>query len=73
MNTNPEQDPWDRIVDHDRDPVTPEQMDEQLRTNHEPPAFSTGEICFWSVVAVGVIGGIILLAAKVLNVWLKLP
>lgn len=43
MNTNPEQDPWDRIHDADRDPVHP---------------FTTGEICFWIFFFLAILAGL---------------
>lgn len=59
----PEQDPWDHIVDHDRDP----------KPQPDPDKFTGGEIAICLVFIVGVLGGISIGAYKIISAWLELP
>lgn len=71
LDTQPDpigEDPWDRIHDCDRDthlPATPQ--------SHEPQSFTVGEIIAYSVLGIGVVAGIIILAITILNEMLQLP
>ena len=46
-------------------PETPE--------SHEPPLMTRGEMAFYGCFFVAIVGGIILLAVKIVSAWLELP
>lgn len=62
-----DQDPWDRIHDADRD--KPDPADDEFK----PVRYTKGEIACCVVFLVGVITGISLLAAEIIDQFFKLP
>lgn len=71
MNTPPDEDPWDRTLNplHDADRDKPDPADDEFK----PVRYTKGEIACCVVFLVGVITGISLLAAEIIDQFFKLP
>lgn len=70
-STTPEpQDPWDKLHDADRDTHARryEEMPPQERIK-----FTKGEIAFWTLFFLCVVGGICVGAIEIISMWLALP